>query len=62
MLKKRMPVIVLGGGINGLGVIRNLGSNGIDVFCAAGKKDMVAYSKYCKNFILVLIFIKIKKR
>jgi len=48
-MKNNPPVIVIGGGINALGVVRNLGRNGIDVYCVNDKKDEVTYSKYCKK-------------
>jgi len=44
------PAVVIGGGINGLGVIRNLGRNGVDVYCAIDEKDPAIYSKYCKGY------------
>ena len=48
-----IPAVVIGGGVNGLGVIRNLGRNGIDVYCAVDKKDdMAIYSKYCKGYFI----------
>ena len=48
-----IPAVVIGGGVNGLGVIRNLGRNGIDVYCAVDTKDdMAIYSKYCKGYFV----------
>ena len=47
------PAVVIGGGITGLGVMRNLGRNGIDVYCAVDKKsDIAIYSKYCKGYFI----------
>jgi predicted ATP-grasp superfamily ATP-dependent carboligase len=53
MKKYKIPAIVFGGGINGLGVIRNLGRNGITVYCVADEKDPVIYSRYCKKYYVV---------
>lgn len=47
------PVVVLGGGMTGLGVIRNLGRNGVDVYCALDKKDQAVYSRYCKKYFII---------
>jgi predicted ATP-grasp superfamily ATP-dependent carboligase len=54
-LKKRCenPVIVFGGGTNGLGIIRNLGRNGVEVYCVVEKADEALYSKYCKKYFIV---------
>ncbi|PVX24956.1 MAG: hypothetical protein CW691_06070 [Candidatus Bathyarchaeum sp.] len=49
-MKNNSPAIVIGGGVNALGVIRNLGRNGIDVYCVVEKKDEAIYSKYCKGY------------
>jgi predicted ATP-grasp superfamily ATP-dependent carboligase len=51
MTAKRVPVILLGGGgVNGLGIARNFGRLGIDVYCAtATRNDLVTYSKYCRT-------------
>jgi predicted ATP-grasp superfamily ATP-dependent carboligase len=43
------PVIVIGGTENGLGVIRNLGRKGIDVYSVVDEKDHTIFSKYCKR-------------
>jgi D-aspartate ligase len=48
----KYPAIVIGGGINGLGIIRNLGRNGVDVYCLAEKKTEAIYSKYCKKYFI----------
>ncbi len=50
--KYKIPAIVIGGGVNALGVIRNLGRNGIEVYCVVDKKDEVVYSKYCKGYFI----------
>jgi predicted ATP-grasp superfamily ATP-dependent carboligase len=44
---------VIGGAINGLGVIRNLGRNGVDVCCLVDKKDEAVYSRYCKEYFVL---------
>ena len=48
----KYPAVVIGGGINGLGITRNLGKNGVDVFCIAEKKNEAIYSKYCKKYFI----------
>ena len=48
-----IPAIVIGGGVNGLGVIRNLGRNGVDVYCLIDKKDEAVYSRYCKEYFVL---------
>lgn len=53
MKKYKNPAMVFGGGINGLGVVRNLGRNGVDVHCIVDKIDAVVYSKYCKKHHIV---------
>ena len=35
--------------MNGLGVVRNLGRNGVDVCCVTDEKDPVIYSAFCKK-------------
>jgi len=47
------PVVVLGGGLTGLGVERNLGRNGIKVYLALEKKDMAMHSKYCSKYFII---------
>jgi len=49
----RIPAIVFGGGINGLGVVRNLGRNGVTVYCVVEKKEEVIYSKFCDKYYIV---------
>jgi len=53
MNKSIIPAIVFGGGINGLGVVRNLGRNGLPVFCVVEKPEQVIYSKFCKKYYIV---------
>ena len=54
MRKFRNPAILLGGGpINGLGVVRNLGKNGVDVYYVTEQKDETIFSKYCKRYFVV---------
>jgi len=53
MTKYRNPAIVFGGGINGLGVVRNIGRNGVDVYCVVDKIDAAIYSKYCKKYFII---------
>lgn len=47
------PAIVFGGGINGLGILRNLGREGIAVYCVLDRPDPVVYSRYCRKSYLV---------
>jgi D-aspartate ligase len=51
--KNHVPAIVFGSGINGLGVIRNLGRNGIPVYCVVEKSSQVIHSKYCKKSYVI---------
>ena len=53
MSSKKTPAIVLGGGITGLSVIRNLGINGVDVYCVADQVDCAMYSKFCKKHFII---------
>ncbi len=48
------PAIIIGGnGSNGLGIARNLGSRGIDIYCATSNPNaLMIHSKYCKVFSL----------
>lgn len=41
-------VIVLGSGINALGVVRSFANKKIPVFVIDYQKDVAAYSKYCR--------------
>lgn len=38
--------------MTGLGVIRNLGRKGVQVYCILDKKDEAAHSKYCREYII----------
>lgn len=51
----RNPAIIIGGGsANGLGIARNLGSRGIDVYCLTSNPyEYMRTSKYCKGFSLI---------
>ena len=53
MTKYRNTAIVLGGGINGLGLARNLGRNGVCVYCVADNVNDVIFSRYCKKYFIV---------
>jgi predicted ATP-grasp superfamily ATP-dependent carboligase len=48
-------VIIFGGdGSNGLGIARNLGSRGIDVYCITSNPyALMIHSKYCREFALI---------
>ena len=52
-MKSKVPAYVLGGGINGLGVVRNLGRNGVTVYCVVEKHEQAIYSKFCKKSYVV---------
>jgi predicted ATP-grasp superfamily ATP-dependent carboligase len=48
------PAIVIGGGYNALGVIRNLGQQGVDAYCVLPNQDQFAQvSKYCQGYAVV---------
>jgi len=48
------PAILFGpDSINGLGLVRNLGRNGVKVYCVAEKKNEIAFSRYCRRFFVV---------
>jgi D-aspartate ligase len=49
----KTPAIVFGGGVNGLGVVRNLGRNNVTVHCVVEKKEQVIYSKFCDKYYIV---------
>jgi len=53
MTERSAPAIVFGGGINGLGILRNLGREGIDVYCVVEQPDPVIYSMYCKGYFVI---------
>ncbi len=47
------PAIVFGGGINGLGITRNLGRAGVDVYCVVDGADPVVFSRHCRKHFLI---------
>jgi len=50
MSKFKVPAIVFGGdAINALGVARNLGRNGVDVYYVAEERNEAMFSRYCKK-------------
>jgi len=49
----RVPAYVLGGGTNGLGVVRNLGRHGVLVYCVVERHEQVEYSKFCRKCYIV---------
>jgi predicted ATP-grasp superfamily ATP-dependent carboligase len=51
--KYENPAVVIGGGVTGLGIIRNLGRNGVDVYCVVDRKNEAIFSKYCKKFFVL---------
>lgn len=53
MKKFKVPAIVFGGDINGLAVVRNLGRNGVTVYCIVDRKDPVTYSRFCKKYYII---------
>ncbi|NWG11066.1 hypothetical protein HXY33_04870 [Candidatus Bathyarchaeota archaeon] len=54
MMKKfKIPAIVFGGGMNGLGVVRNLGRNGVTAYCVVDRKDPVMSSGFCRKSYVV---------
>jgi D-aspartate ligase len=53
MKELRIPAIVFGGGINALGVVRNLGRYGIPVYCVVERKKSAVYSRFCKKYFVV---------
>jgi D-aspartate ligase len=52
-LKFNNPAIVFGGGINGLGITRNLGRAGVDVYCVLEGADPVVFSRHCHKHFLI---------
>jgi len=59
-MKFRSPAIVFGGGFTGLGIARNLGRVGVDVYCVVDRVDPVMFSKYCRKHFLIPDFIRRK--
>jgi predicted ATP-grasp superfamily ATP-dependent carboligase len=54
MGRYEIPVLVLGGGVTGLGVVWALGRRGIDVYLVVDRKnDYAIFSKYCKRSFIV---------
>ena len=47
------PAIVFGSGITGLGVSRNLGKEGVDVYCVSDRIDGASFSRYCRKKIIL---------
>jgi len=47
--KSKNPVIVVGGGLTALGMLRAFGERGIDVYLITDKNDTACYSKFCKR-------------
>lgn len=56
------PAIVFGGGINGLGVTRNLGRVGVDVYCVVEGVNPVVFSRYCHKHFLIPNFAQGKNQ
>ena len=52
-MKFSNPAIVFGGGINGLGITRNLGGAGVDVYCVVEGVDPVVFSRHCHKHFLI---------
>ncbi|UCH36974.1 MAG: hypothetical protein JSV76_04600 [Candidatus Bathyarchaeota archaeon] len=46
------PVLIIGGSVNALGILRNLGRNGIDAFYVSGSQTVAIHSKYCKGYAI----------
>jgi D-aspartate ligase len=55
-IRSEAPALVVGGGINGLGIVRNLGREGVQVYCLVDGPDPVAYSKYCQKCFVIPYF------
>ena len=53
MVERVVPAIVFGGGINGLGILRNLGREGIPVHCVLESADPAIYSTYCRGYYVL---------
>jgi D-aspartate ligase len=53
MAKYDNIAIVLGGGMNGLGITRNLGRNGVHVYCVIDNVNEVIFSRYCEKYFLI---------
>lgn len=46
-------VLVFGGGINALGIVRNLGRQGVNVYSIVDRIDPVIFSRYCKGWYMI---------
>jgi predicted ATP-grasp superfamily ATP-dependent carboligase len=53
MAERITPAIVFGGDINGLGIVRNLGREGVPVYCVLESVDPAIYSKYCSGYYVL---------
>ena len=53
MVERIAPAIVFGGDINALGILRNLGREGIPVHCVLESADPAVYSKYCRGYYVL---------
>lgn len=47
--KQYNPVVILGGNINGLGIVRSFQKTNIPVFVLINDKDFIRYSRFCKT-------------
>lgn len=54
---KPIPII-LGWGINGLGLVRSFGFVKVPVICLDTKKSLVFYSKYSKSYFRIKYIYK----
>jgi predicted ATP-grasp superfamily ATP-dependent carboligase len=57
MVERAVPAIVFGGNINGLGILRNLGREGIPVHCVLESADPAIYSRYCEGYYVLPDFL-----
>jgi predicted ATP-grasp superfamily ATP-dependent carboligase len=49
MKRNRNPVVVIGGGVTGHGLVRSFGEKDLDVFVISYRRGPVAFSKYCRK-------------
>ena len=49
--KQQNPVVILGGNINGLGIVRSFQKTSIPVFVLIHDKDFIRFSRFCKAFM-----------
>jgi predicted ATP-grasp superfamily ATP-dependent carboligase len=48
--------VIIGGGITGLQLIRNIGRHGVDIYCVTENRNAAIYSKYCrKSYVLAKV-------